>query len=129
MEKFLLNLFFIFLVKSIPGFCPLSRLCFSGCTLRPGTHWGTSICCKYFVKDFPYIKWYNKIKFVFQPSKPHMGWNRTLQAMSMKPICPQLSNTIYDETSDELLARPAEMSEDCLYLNIWVSEVRVHNFF
>uniref|UniRef100_A0A1I8MDF5 Carboxylesterase type B domain-containing protein n=1 Tax=Musca domestica TaxID=7370 RepID=A0A1I8MDF5_MUSDO len=58
----------------------------------------------------------------FAPSKPHMGWNRTLQAMSMKPICPQLSNTIYDETSDELLARPAEMSEDCLYLNIWVSE-------
>ncbi|XP_073846816.1 acetylcholinesterase isoform X2 [Musca autumnalis] len=51
-----------------------------------------------------------------------MGWNRTLQAMSMKPICPQLSNTIYDETSDEILARPAEMSEDCLYMNIWVSE-------
>ncbi|XP_061396846.1 pyrethroid hydrolase Ces2e [Musca vetustissima] len=58
----------------------------------------------------------------FAPPKPHMGWNRTLQAMSMKPICPQLSNTIYDETSEELIARPAETSEDCLYLNIWVSE-------
>lgn len=54
----------------------------------------------------------------------HNGWNRTLVAMSMRPICPQLSNTIYDETpTDELLARPVEFNEDCLYLNVWVSEV------
>lgn len=47
----------------------------------------------------------------------------------MKPICPQLSNTIYDETPDELLARPAETNEDCLYLNVWVSEVRISQIF
>ncbi|XP_065367731.1 acetylcholinesterase, partial [Calliphora vicina] len=59
----------------------------------------------------------------FAPPKVHSGWNRTLLAMSMRPICPQLSNTIYDEAAtDELLARPSEINEDCLYLNIWVSE-------
>ncbi|KAI8122538.1 pyrethroid hydrolase Ces2a [Lucilia cuprina] len=59
----------------------------------------------------------------FSPPKPHRGWNRTLVAMTMRPICPQLSNTIYDEAATEdILARPSETNEDCLYLNIWVSE-------
>ncbi|KAM7344498.1 carboxylesterase 1C isoform 2-T2 [Cochliomyia hominivorax] len=43
--------------------------------------------------------------------------------MTMRPICPQLSNTIYDEmTTDEHSARPIEFNEDCLYLNIWAPE-------
>ncbi|XP_037951686.1 pyrethroid hydrolase Ces2a [Teleopsis dalmanni] len=58
----------------------------------------------------------------FASPKPHRGWNWTLQAKSLKPICPQLTNTIYDETADSAFARPAQMSEDCLYLNIWVPE-------
>lgn len=53
-----------------------------------------------------------------------MGWNRTLQAMTLKPVCPQLSNTIYDEgATEEHSARITETAEDCLYLNIWVPEV------
>lgn len=60
-----------------------------------------------------------------QPPKYHKGWNRTLQTMTMKPLCPQLTNTIYDESAtEELPARTAETDEDCLYLNIWVSEVK-----
>ncbi|TMW46000.1 hypothetical protein DOY81_008917, partial [Sarcophaga bullata] len=59
----------------------------------------------------------------FAPPKYHMGWNRTLQTMTLKPVCPQLSNTIYDEVAtEEHSARIPEIAEDCLYLNIWVPE-------
>lgn len=43
--------------------------------------------------------------------------------MTMKPICPQLPDTVYDETAEEVVAQPSETKEDCLYLNIWVPEV------
>ncbi|XP_011184528.2 cocaine esterase [Zeugodacus cucurbitae] len=58
----------------------------------------------------------------FAPPLAHKGWNRTLQAMSMRPLCPQPSDTIYDEISDGNHPRETAMDEDCLYLNIWVSE-------
>ncbi|KAH8299419.1 hypothetical protein KR044_001288, partial [Drosophila immigrans] len=58
----------------------------------------------------------------FAPAKPHNGWNRTLQATAMQPICPQLSNTIYDESADGSISRVAPSNEDCLYLNIWTPE-------
>ncbi|XP_017835970.1 liver carboxylesterase 2 [Drosophila busckii] len=59
----------------------------------------------------------------FAPAKAHSGWNRTLQAMSMQPLCPQLSDTIYDESADgSILARAVPFNEDCLYLNIWTPE-------
>ncbi|XP_030557309.1 carboxylesterase 1C [Drosophila novamexicana] len=58
----------------------------------------------------------------FAPAKPHNGWNRTLQATAMQPICPQLSNTIYDESADGSISRAAPNNEDCLYLNIWTPE-------
>ncbi|XP_032590281.1 carboxylesterase 1C [Drosophila grimshawi] len=58
----------------------------------------------------------------FAPAKPHNGWNRTLQATTMQPICPQLSNTIYDETVDGSILRATSSKEDCLYLNIWTPE-------
>ncbi|XP_017471827.1 PREDICTED: carboxylesterase 1C isoform X1 [Rhagoletis zephyria] len=58
----------------------------------------------------------------FMPPLAHRGWNRTLTAMNMRPLCPQPSNTIYDEKVDGTLPRAALMDEDCLYLNIWVSE-------
>jgi len=40
----------------------------------------------------------------------------------MQPICPQLSNTIYDESSDGGIPRSVGTDEDCLYLNIWTPE-------
>lgn len=40
----------------------------------------------------------------------------------MQPICPQLSNTIYDESPDGSISPAASNSEDCLYLNIWTPE-------
>ncbi|KAM8713463.1 hypothetical protein ACLKA7_013731 [Drosophila subpalustris] len=58
----------------------------------------------------------------FAPAKPHTGWNRTLQATALQPVCPQLSNTIYDEGADGSISRAAPSSEDCLYLNIWTPE-------
>ncbi|XP_012160753.2 carboxylesterase 1C [Ceratitis capitata] len=58
----------------------------------------------------------------FAPPVPHKGWNRTLQARSMRPLCPQPSNSIYDEIVDGTLPRGSIVNEDCLYLNIWVSE-------
>nr|XP_014090234.2 liver carboxylesterase 1 [Bactrocera oleae] len=42
--------------------------------------------------------------------------------MSMRPLCPQPLDTIYDEVADGSLPRETIMDEDCLYLNIWVSE-------
>lgn len=53
---------------------------------------------------------------------PSLSWNRTLQATSMQPICPQLSNTIYNESPDARIPRPVKTDEDCLYLNIWTPE-------
>ncbi|XP_002006139.4 carboxylesterase 1C [Drosophila mojavensis] len=58
----------------------------------------------------------------FAAAKPHNGWNWTLQATAMQPICPQLTNTIYDESADGSISRAASNSEDCLYLNIWTPE-------
>ncbi|KAH8394821.1 hypothetical protein KR222_006816, partial [Zaprionus bogoriensis] len=58
----------------------------------------------------------------FAPAKPHPGWNRTLQATSMQPLCPQLSNTIYDESPDGSRSRSAPSDEDCLFVNIWTPE-------
>ncbi|XP_068146994.1 carboxylesterase 1C [Drosophila tropicalis] len=58
----------------------------------------------------------------FAAAKPHPGWNRTLQAMQMQSVCPQLTNTIYDENADGSLARPIATDEDCLFLNIWTPE-------
>ncbi|KAH8355319.1 hypothetical protein KR093_010778, partial [Drosophila rubida] len=58
----------------------------------------------------------------FAPAKPHNGWNRTLQATAMQPVCPQLANTIYDESADGTISRAAPSDEDCLYLNIWTPE-------
>ncbi|XP_034106305.1 cocaine esterase [Drosophila albomicans] len=58
----------------------------------------------------------------FAPAQPHNGWNRTLQATAMQPICPQLSNTIYDESADGSISRATPSNEDCLYLNIWTPE-------
>ncbi|XP_018791813.1 PREDICTED: liver carboxylesterase 1 isoform X1 [Bactrocera latifrons] len=58
----------------------------------------------------------------FEPPLAHRGWNRTFLAMSMRPLCPQPLDTIYDEVADESLPRETIMDEDCLYLNIWVSE-------
>ncbi|XP_030387616.1 acetylcholinesterase [Scaptodrosophila lebanonensis] len=58
----------------------------------------------------------------FAASKPHPGWNKTLQAVSMQPICPQLSNTVYDESPESSPARTEATAEDCLYLNIWTPE-------
>ncbi|XP_067633408.1 cocaine esterase isoform X2 [Eurosta solidaginis] len=60
----------------------------------------------------------------FAPPLPHKGWNRTLLAMNMRPLCPQPSNTVYHETADGSLPREIATNEDCLYLNIWVSESR-----
>ncbi|XP_037714515.1 cocaine esterase [Drosophila subpulchrella] len=58
----------------------------------------------------------------FAPAKPSSSFNRTLQATAMQPICPQLSNTIYDESSDGGIPRSVGTDEDCLYLNIWTPE-------
>ncbi|KAH8400659.1 hypothetical protein KR009_000046 [Drosophila setifemur] len=58
----------------------------------------------------------------FAPAKPSVNWNRTLQATAMQPICPQLTNTIYDESPDGRITRTAKTDEDCLYLNIWTPE-------
>ncbi|KAH8269399.1 hypothetical protein KR018_002080 [Drosophila ironensis] len=58
----------------------------------------------------------------FAPAKPSPNWNRTLQATAMQPICPQLSNTIYDESPDGRIVRSPNTDEDCLYLNIWSPE-------
>ncbi|XP_055855583.1 pyrethroid hydrolase Ces2e [Episyrphus balteatus] len=60
----------------------------------------------------------------FKYPRPHNGWgNRTFSATSARPICLQMSNSVYDETPDRATAREPEMNEDCLYLNIWVPEV------
>jgi len=40
----------------------------------------------------------------------------------MQPLCPQLANTIYDESSDGSMPRSVSTDEDCLYLNIWTPE-------
>ncbi|KAH8253391.1 hypothetical protein KR032_005262 [Drosophila birchii] len=58
----------------------------------------------------------------FAPAKPSPSWNRTLQATAMQPLCPQLSNTVYDESSDGTIPRSVSTDEDCLYLNIWTPE-------
>ncbi|SPP75302.1 cocaine esterase [Drosophila guanche] len=59
----------------------------------------------------------------FAPAKASLNWNRTLQATTMRPICPQLSNTIYDESSEGGgIPSAAQTDEDCLYLNIWTPE-------
>ncbi|XP_053964470.1 carboxylesterase 1C [Anastrepha ludens] len=58
----------------------------------------------------------------FAPPLAHKGWDRTLLAMNMRPLCPQPSNTIYDEKPDGTLPIEVTTDEDCLYLNIWVSE-------
>ncbi|KAI8038913.1 cocaine esterase [Drosophila gunungcola] len=58
----------------------------------------------------------------FAPAKPSSSFNRTLQATAMQPLCPQLSNTIYDESSDGGIPRSVSTDEDCLYLSIWTPE-------
>lgn len=47
----------------------------------------------------------------FQPPERHPGWRRTLFAHRLRPRCPCYGND-------------TDVSEDCLYLNIWTPRVR-----
>lgn len=46
----------------------------------------------------------------FSPPERHQGWRRTLFAHRMRPRCPYSDND-------------TDVSEDCLYLNIWTPRV------
>jgi para-nitrobenzyl esterase len=58
----------------------------------------------------------------FQPPEVHEGWGGTLDCSSFGPICPQ-----NPEVAAMLGAPAANMSEDCLYLNVWAPEVEKEN--
>lgn len=62
---------------------------------------------------------------LFQAAEKHPGWgNRTLMAREYKPICPQLQNYAFDELHNGYAAQTIKTNEDCLFLNVWTSQVR-----
>lgn len=68
----------------------------------------------------------------FQPPVPHDGWNTTLLARNFQPICPQLDQNPFEESSPPNAGftsaiSASQMSEDCLYLNVWASETGFRN--
>lgn len=66
----------------------------------------------------------------FQAPKKHLGWaNRTLTARDYKPICPQLTNYMFDETHNGYTPHAIKTDEDCLFLNVWTPQVHIHSYF
>lgn len=62
----------------------------------------------------------------FKPPQPVEHYNRTYYARDFKAVCPQLESADGDQYDN----RYRKISEDCLYLNIWVPEtaVKARNF-
>lgn len=59
-----------------------------------------------------------------------MGWgNRTLTARDYKPICPQLTNYMFDETHNGYAPHAIKTDEDCLFLNVWTPQVAIQISF
>lgn len=59
-----------------------------------------------------------------QAPKQHHGWgNRTLTARDYKPICPQLTTYMFDESHNGYAPHTIKTDEDCLFLNIWTPQV------
>lgn len=60
----------------------------------------------------------------FQVPKKHLGWaNRTLTARDYKPICPQLTDYMFDEMHNGYAPHAIKTDEDCLFLNVWTPQV------
>lgn len=65
----------------------------------------------------------------FRPAEPKRGWSDVYEANSYPNACYQLVDTTYPGFHGSEMWNPnREMSEDCLYLNVWVpSSLRPHN--
>ncbi|KAJ6651497.1 hypothetical protein lerEdw1_020905, partial [Lerista edwardsae] len=61
-------------------------------------------------------------KLRFQKPRPHQPWSHVLEATSFGNSCPQLNVTNVPDA--DLLAPNTPLSEDCLFLNIWVPHPR-----
>ncbi|KAL5286236.1 hypothetical protein ACFFRR_007718 [Megaselia abdita] len=65
-----------------------------------------------------------ELRFLLPQS--HSGWNRTYFARQFRANCLQLENSIYDEAPENSPPhKQPEMSEDCLFLNLWVPETGI----
>lgn len=70
----------------------------------------------------------NYFQNYFQAPKKHLSWgNRTLTARDYKPICPQLTNYMFDETHNGYAPHAIKTDEDCLFLNVWTPQVCFHS--
>jgi carboxylesterase type B len=54
----------------------------------------------------------------FRPSSPHEGWQGSYVAQFYKPVCPQPTGSPSVKNT---------MSEDCLFLNVWTSNMPTSN--
>ncbi|XP_062979554.1 cholinesterase-like [Elgaria multicarinata webbii] len=61
-------------------------------------------------------------KLRFQKPLPHQPWSQVLEATSFGNACPQFIFTNFPEA--DLCAANRPLSEDCLFLNIWVPHPR-----
>lgn len=52
-----------------------------------------------------------------------------MSARDFKPICPQLSNYVFDEIHNGYAQHTIKTDENCLFLNIWTPQVYYELFF
>lgn len=79
--------------------------------------------------DCPFYRENYSLKSIVKAPRQHLGWgNRTLTARDFKPICPQLTNYMFDETHNGYAPHAIKTDEDCLFLNVWAPQVRLKSF-